>query len=177
MTLHRSSNLLSAVAAGWVLVIAGGPLAAAERGPPPGGGGLRQQPPMSPPFDSRSRIPGQGIPDPGSRMPGPGPGIKGSTDLRRLPPQDQAIPDGTSITHRGTRYRVTDGRWYEQRGRDLVAVTPPAGVMVRDLPQGYSMRWIGGVPFFYADGLYFVWRERPRRYEIVQTPAAEGAGP
>jgi hypothetical protein len=32
------------------------------------------------------------------------------------------------------------------------------------------MRWIGGVPYFYADGLYYIWRERPRRYEIMQSP-------
>jgi hypothetical protein len=42
--------------------------------------------------------------------------------------------------------------------------------MVRDLPDGYTMRWIGGVPYFYADGLYYVWREGSRRYEILQSP-------
>jgi hypothetical protein len=84
---------------------------------------------------------------------------------------------GASIKYRGTQYVVTDGQWYERRGRDLVAVTPPSGVLVRDLPKGHTMRWIGGVPYFYADGLYYVWREGSRRYEILQSPPSEEESP
>lgn len=82
---------------------------------------------------------------------------------------------GASISYRGTQYVVSEGTWFEQRGRRLIAVEAPAGVMVRELPSGYSMRWIGGVPYFYAEGLYFVWREGSRRYEILQSaPVAQG---
>jgi hypothetical protein len=158
MTRHLTSKLLPVIATGLLAVVAV-PAIAAERG----SGGMRQQP-LNPAFDGRSRIPGPGLPS-------TGPGIKGPAEPR-FPGTEPAPPAGTSITHRGTRYVVTDGRWYEQRGADLVAVTPPAGVLVRDLPQGHSMRWIGGAPYFYADGLYYVWRERERRYEIVQTPPA-----
>jgi hypothetical protein len=84
---------------------------------------------------------------------------------------------GASLTYRGTQYVITDGQWYERRGRDLVAVTPPSGVLVRELPKGYAMRWIGGVPYFYADGLYYVWREGSRRYEILQSPPSQEAPP
>jgi hypothetical protein len=107
--------------------------------------GLRQQP-LQPASGSRDRAP----PDPAQRR-----------------------PDTTSITVKGTRYVVTDGQWYVKRGEDLVAVAPPAGAMVTELPAGYSMRWIGGVPYFYADGVYYVWRERSQRYEIMQNPPAE----
>lgn len=73
---------------------------------------------------------------------------------------------------------VSDGRWYEQRGGDLVSVAAPAGVLVENLPDGYSVRWVSGVPYFYADGLYYVWRERSRRYEILQSaPGDEHAPP
>jgi hypothetical protein len=76
------------------------------------------------------------------------------------------------------RYFVSEGQWFEQRGSRLIAVEAPAGVLVRDLPEGYTMRWIGGVPYFYADGLYYVWREGSRRYEILQSaPSAEKTQP
>lgn len=94
------------------------------------------------------------------------------------PPEERGRrTDSASITHRGTRYLVSDGRWYEQRGDDLIAVAPPAGVLVESLPDGYSMRWVGGVPYFYADGLYYVWRERSRRYEILKTAPNDERAP
>lgn len=103
----------------------------------------------------------------------PTPGIVGREGLRQ-PATESRIP-AAAVTHRGTRYVVSGGQWYEQRGADLVAVEPPANVQVQALPEGYIMRWIGGVPYFYADGLYYVWRERTRRYEIVPSPQAEEA--
>jgi hypothetical protein len=95
----------------------------------------------------------------------------------RRPQPDTSSQIGASLTYRGTQYVITEGQWYERRGRDLVAVTPPSGVLVRELPKGYAMRWIGGVPYFYADGLYYVWREGSRRYEILQSPPSDEAPP
>jgi hypothetical protein len=71
---------------------------------------------------------------------------------------------------------VNAGRWYEQRGDKLRAISPPQGVLVPELPRGYSMRWVGGVPYFYADGLYYLWRERKRSYEVLPTPPVGDAG-
>jgi len=138
-----------------------------------GTGGLRQQP-LNP------------IAAPSVRYPASGPGIGGSV---RTDPTDSGLsgargtqPEtsgqiGALLTYRGTQYVITDGQWYEKRGRDLIAVTPPSGVLVRELPKGYAMRWIGGVPYFYADGLYYVWREGSRRYEILQSPPSEETRP
>lgn len=84
----------------------------------------------------------------------------------------ERAPATAAIRHRGTRYLVTEGRWFEQRGDALVETTPPAGVLVEDLPEGYSVRWVDGVPYFQAAGLYLVWRERQRRYEVLQAPPA-----
>jgi hypothetical protein len=158
MTRHTHSKLLPLIAAGCMLAIAG-QLLAAERGGPPGG--MRQEPLDRGAANRSLRVPGK---------PPETTGIPASRNATRLPVPEDRSPLGMSITHRGTRYLVSGGQWYEQRGRDLVAAPPPAGVMVRDLPDGYSMRWIGGVPYFYADGLYYIWRERPRRYEIMQSP-------
>ncbi len=58
-----------------------------------------------------------------------------------------------------------------------MAVDAPAGVLVRELPKGYAMRWIGGAPYFYADGLYYVWRERLRLYEIMRSAPSEETPP
>lgn len=157
MTRQTHSRLLPLIA-GCMLVIAGQSPAAERSGPP---GGIRQEPLDRGAANRSIRAPAK---------PTEPPGIPASRSASRLPLPEERSPPGTAITHRGTRYLVSGGQWYEQRGRDLVATIPPAGVMVRDLPDGYSMRWIGGVPYFYADGLYYVWRERPRRYEIMQSP-------
>jgi len=124
-------------------------------GPPPGGGPPMGGPPIGGPMRPGPIRPGD---DP-SRIFGP-PG---------RPSEPSREPQGSSISFRGTRYFVSDGQWFEQRGRRLIAVEAPAGVLVRQLPDGYTMRWIGGVPYFYADGLYYVWREGVRRYEILQS--------
>jgi hypothetical protein len=159
MIRHNHSSLLPLIGAACMLAIAG-QLPAAERGGPPGG--MRQEPMDRSAASRNLRTPAK--PPESTAIPAP--------RASRLPLPEDRNALGMSITHRGTRYLVSGGQWYEQRGRDLVATIPPAGVMVRDLPDGYSMRWIGGVPYFYADGLYYVWRERPRRYEIMQTPPA-----
>lgn len=145
----RASLTLPAFAAALLLVSAM-PSMAADYGK----GGLRQEP-----LPSSGKAP-ERVPE-STRAP----------TTVRVP----APPSPLSITHRGTHYVVTAGQWYEQRGRDLVAVSAPAGVMVKDLPAGHSMRWIGGAPYFYADGLYYVWRERQRRYEILPQPPAQDA--
>lgn len=126
-------------------------------------GGLRQQP-LEPAPGSQGRVPAP-----------TGIGGKRGTTPPSLP-EDARAPASTTINFKGTRYVVSAGQWYVKRGGDLVAVAPPAGVLVPELPEGHSVRWIGGVPYFYAAGLYYVWRERSRRYEIMQhPPAAEPA--
>lgn len=136
------------------------PLAAAERG-----GGMRQVP-LTPPAGMKSS-------DVAIPMP-PRPGIMQPSGPS--PAEIRQLPDSAVFTHRGTRYVVSAGRWYEQRGDKLRAVAAPQGVLVQELPQGYSMRWVGGVPYFYADGLYYLWRERQRSYEVLPTPPAGDAG-
>ena len=40
----------------------------------------------------------------------------------------------------------------------------------------HETRWIDGVPYFVAGDTYFVWRERERKYEIVEPPAVLPSG-
>jgi hypothetical protein len=149
---HPPTLLLVFLAA---MASAAASLQAAERG------GLRQPPLES--ADGQSRVP-----------PGRAPtGIGGNRAPAQSRPDEPQAPASLSITFKGTSYVVSAGQWYVKRGGDLVAVAAPAGVLVRELPEGHSVRWIGGVPYFHADGLYYVWRERSRRYEILQGPPAE----
>jgi hypothetical protein len=148
MTGYVNAWLRCALAAVAMMLISPGPAAAAERG-----GGLRQVPLMPP-----SGMKSGSITEPSSR-----------------PPEVRQPPDSVVIKFRGDRYVVSAGRWYKQRGDKLRAIEPPQGVLVPELPQGYSMRWVGGVPYFYADGLYYLWRERKRSYEVLPTPPAGDA--
>jgi hypothetical protein len=167
MTRQISLPTLIVLAMAGIAAAAPWPLLAAD-------GGIRQQPLRSPSAPA-GRAPSRG-PDADGPM-RPDPAADDTFSRLRRPPMDEPVQVGASIKYRGTQYVVTDGQWYERRGRDLVAVTPPSGVLVRDLPKGHTMRWIGGVPYFYADGLYYVWREGSRRYEILQSPPSEEESP
>jgi hypothetical protein len=145
------------VGAGMMLATTG-PLAADR------GGGLRQVP-LMPPSGMKS-----------GSITSPSPSPPEVTEPSSLPPEARQPPDSVVITFRGDRYIVSAGRWYKQRGDKLRAIEPPQGMHVPELPQGYSMRWVGGVPYFYADGLYYLWRERKRSYEVLPTPPAGDAG-
>ena len=81
-----------------------------------------------------------------------------------------AVPPGLQGAYRGSRYFFDRGRWYRDRGTGFIVVPPPIGMMVGVLPPYYSTLWIGGIPYFYADGTYFLWRESARRYEVVEEP-------
>lgn len=137
-----------------------------------------RQHPMGPAGGPVGAPPGRPVGGPGIDRPmRPEPADEALARLRRAPlPPEEPGPKGAAIKYRGTQYVVTDGQWFERRGTELVAVDAPSGVLVRELPKGHTMRWIGGVPYFYADGLYYVWREGARRYEILQAaPSGEEA--
>lgn len=95
---------------------------------------------------------------------------RGGSERRQQDPE-RATPS-TTFSHRGTRFHYSDGNWYRQDGNELVATRPPSGMMVRDLPEEHELRWVAGVPYFYARGLYYVWRERQRKYEVLQEAPA-----
>jgi hypothetical protein len=142
MNQRATTSLCSGLVAAAMLLAAALPVAAADRA-----GGLRQEPLSVPPS------------------------VKRPTTTVTPQADDAAQPQESAlITYRGARYVVSDGRWYRQKGDKLEAVPQPEGVLVPALPSGYSMKWVGGVPYFHAKGIYYVWRERKRSYEIVPAP-------
>jgi hypothetical protein len=54
-------------------------------------------------------------------------------------------------------------------------VGPPIGVFVPILPPFYTTVWFGGLPYYYANDAYYVWRERERSYEVVDPPSEANA--
>jgi hypothetical protein len=88
----------------------------------------------------------------------------------RHPPQ----PSRTVIWA-GVNYRFWDGVWYAPGSAGYVVVRPPYGVVVADLPAFRTLVTIGGLAYFYANGVYY--RERREGgYEVVPTPVDGDAG-
>lgn len=67
-------------------------------------------------------------------------------------------------------YYRYNGAWYAPRRSGFVVVGPPVGVFVNVLPPFYTTVWFGGVPYYYADDTYYLWRDREREYEVVDPP-------
>jgi hypothetical protein len=159
--MHRPASVripLTILASAMLLAVAAARVHAAE-------GGFRQ--PMVPPGEQRSqtveRVRGQVRDRVAERD------RDDDRDRHRTPQQDAS---STVINYRGMRLVFSDGNWYRQEGDDLVATRPPSGMMVRELPAEHALRWVAGVPYFYANGLYYVWRERQKQYEVLQEPPA-----
>ena len=89
--------------------------------------------------------------------------------VRVLPPQSRFVFWG------GVRYSFWDGVWYGPGPYGFVVVRPPFGIVIDTLPAFRTVVTLGGMPYYYANGIYY--RERMEGgYEVVQPPVA-GAGP
>ncbi len=81
--------------------------------------------------------------------------------------------------HRRLRYRNEDfyfygGVWYRPSGRRFVVIAPPIGIVVPTLPAFYTTLWIGGIPYYYANDSYYVWRPDREGYMVTEPPADVG---
>lgn len=86
------------------------------------------------------------------------------TIFERIPRNHVVVP------YRDTRYYFHGGVWYRPDGIRFIVVAPPIGLTVSLLPPYYTTVWIGGVPYYYADGVYYAWRPVERVYEVVEAP-------
>ncbi len=48
---------------------------------------------------------------------------------------------------------------------------PPIGVVISVLPPYYSTVWIGGIPYYYANDVYYTWDTARNGYVVVEPPA------
>jgi hypothetical protein len=82
----------------------------------------------------------------------------------RLPGRPIAIP------WRDSHYYFNSGIWYRPDGPRFVVATPPIGLGISILPPYYTTLWVGGVPYYYADDVYYAWRPERREYVVVEPP-------
>lgn len=75
-----------------------------------------------------------------------------------------------SVNHHGAHHYYHAGVWYRPHGLNFVVSLPPVGVAVPILPPFYTTVWVGGVPYYYADNVYYVWRAEQRGYAVVEPP-------
>lgn len=80
---------------------------------------------------------------------------------------------GYEVRHATGRYWYHGGNWYAPHGPRWIVVAPPFGVFVPILPGFYSTLWFGGIPYYYANDVYYQWRAEQNAYEVVPPP--EGA--
>jgi uncharacterized protein DUF6515 len=82
------------------------------------------------------------------------------------------VPHGAVVAHDGpNRYWFHGGIWYHHDGGRFVVIGPPIGVFVPLLPPFYTTLLIGGMPYYYANDAYYVWREPMHQYEVVPQPS------
>lgn len=82
----------------------------------------------------------------------------------RLPHNHYVVP------YRDRRYFYHGGIWYCPSGPRYVVVMPPVGVTIPILPPFHTTIWVGGVPYYYADGVYYQWRPAERVYVVSEPP-------
>jgi len=75
------------------------------------------------------------------------------------------------ISYRGSNYYYYSGAWYSPFGGRFVVVAPPFGIVVPTLPSLYTTLWIGGMPYYYANDVYYVWRPDRNGYVVTEPPA------
>jgi hypothetical protein len=85
--------------------------------------------------------------------------------ISRVLPNDRVI-----VEHGHDRLFYSGGVWYRQDAGGYVVVDPPHHAFVPILPPFYTTIWIGGVPYFYANDTYYVWRPDQGQYEVVPPP-------
>jgi len=79
--------------------------------------------------------------------------------------------EAVSVRYRGSPYYYRGGEWYRPFGSRFVVIAPPLGAIVPFLPGIYSTYWFGGVPYYYANDAYYLWRPEANGYVVTQPPS------
>lgn len=86
------------------------------------------------------------------------------------------VPPGALVV--GDRYYFHGGVWYRPYGPQFRVVVPPIGLVIPILPSAYVSLRIGGLPYWYANGVYYGLASPGPGYVVVAPPAgAEAAAP
>jgi hypothetical protein len=74
---------------------------------------------------------------------------------------------------RGNPFYFFEGVWYAPGPGGFMVVRPPIGLSIAILPPFSSTVWVGGLPYYYADNIYYTWDAGQNGYVVVDPP--EGA--
>ena len=85
-------------------------------------------------------------------------------DVIKLPPKSY------NIRYRDSRYYFHGGIWYRPIGTRFVVIAPPIGIVVPFLPAFYTTIWFGGIPYYYANDVYYVWDAGRNGYVVTNPP-------
>jgi hypothetical protein len=78
--------------------------------------------------------------------------------------------DHRVVTFRGAPYHYYRGTWYRADGPRFFVIAPPIGLFIPFLPPYYETIWVGSVPYYYANEVYYV--STTNGYEVVAPPPA-----
>lgn len=84
--------------------------------------------------------------------------------ITTLPPRYQ------EFRHHDGHYFYGGGVWYRPEGRRFVVIAPPIGIVISTLPAFYTTLWFGGIPYYYANDTYYVWRPDVNGYMVTAPP-------
>ncbi|MGO9992133.1 MAG: DUF6515 family protein [Steroidobacteraceae bacterium] len=76
----------------------------------------------------------------------------------------------------GGRYWFHGGNWYRWRGGGWVVWGAPIGLFVPFLPPYFATVWWDGIPYYYANDVYYLWNDDQHQYEVVAPPAGIESG-
>lgn len=85
-------------------------------------------------------------------------------NIVRLPPRHYVVH------FHDDRYYFHGGIWYRPFGSRFVVVSPPIGIVVPLLPAFYTTIWVGGIPYYYANNVYYVWDPARDGYVVTNPP-------
>ena len=91
------------------------------------------------------------------------------------PPRGHMVPvlpaGSYGVGYRGGNYFLHDGVWFRPEGRRFLVVAPPFGIFVPLLPFAYVTLQVGGMPYYYANGVYYA--QAPGQGYVTVAPPAE----
>ena len=83
----------------------------------------------------------------------------------------RALPGGyRPYYYHGSRFYFSGGIWYAPGPYGFIVTRPPVGLFLTVLPPFYSTVWFGGVPYYYADNVYYQWQPGANGYAVVDAP-------
>ena len=74
------------------------------------------------------------------------------------------------IHFRNNDYFFQRGVWYRPAGSRFVITVPPIGIVVPILPPFYATVWARGIPYYYANDVYYTWRPNLNGYVVTEPP-------